>query len=186
MSKRTTSKLTPIWDTLSPKPIWTPYICVGCHTDKGMRIYTSREHLLLHSLWHEFETARFQLVKYQALVNALLYYVTIPTHPNTTSQPSLWITAKVSTSAWAELVSACKGNENNRKVVSFPIIFFKKHKGSVVWRHTNNHKSPLSILLWTNHPAPPRSGCFANQHYALHHTKLSSKDGGSSSYLSLA
>ena len=118
-------------------------------------------------------------------VNAL-YYVTIPTHPNTTSQPSLWITAKVSTSAWAELVSACKGNENNRKVVSFPIIFFKKHKGSVVWRHTNNHKSPLSILLWTNHPAPPRSECFANQHYAPHHTKSSSLDGGSSSFLSLA
>lgn len=32
----------------------------------------------------------------------------------------------------SERVSACKGNENNRKVVSFPIIFFKKHKGSVV------------------------------------------------------
>ena len=32
----------------------------------------------------------------------------------------------------SERVSVCKGNENNRKVVSFPIIFFKKHKGSVV------------------------------------------------------
>lgn len=32
----------------------------------------------------------------------------------------------------SERVSSCKGNENNRKVVSFPIIFFKKHKGSVV------------------------------------------------------
>lgn len=32
----------------------------------------------------------------------------------------------------SERVSACKGNENNRKVVSFPIIFFKKHKDSVV------------------------------------------------------
>ena len=31
-----------------------------------------------------------------------------------------------------ERVSSCKGNENNRKVVSFPIIFFKKHKDSVV------------------------------------------------------
>ena len=31
-----------------------------------------------------------------------------------------------------EWVSVCKGNENNRKVVSFPIIFFKKHKNSVV------------------------------------------------------
>ena len=32
----------------------------------------------------------------------------------------------------SERVSACKGNENNRIVVSFPIIFFKKHKDSVV------------------------------------------------------
>ena len=32
----------------------------------------------------------------------------------------------------SERVSACKSNENNRKVVSFPIIFFKKHKDSVV------------------------------------------------------
>ena len=26
----------------------------------------------------------------------------------------------------SEWVSACKGNENNRKVVSFPIIFFQE------------------------------------------------------------
>ena len=32
----------------------------------------------------------------------------------------------------SERVSAYKGNENNWKVVSFPIIFFKKHKDSVV------------------------------------------------------
>ena len=32
----------------------------------------------------------------------------------------------------SEWVSACKGNENNRKVASFPIIIFKKHKNSTV------------------------------------------------------
>ena len=32
----------------------------------------------------------------------------------------------------SERISACKGNENNRKIVSFPIIFFNKHKDSVV------------------------------------------------------
>lgn len=32
----------------------------------------------------------------------------------------------------SERVSACKGNENNRKGYDFPIIFFKKHKDSVV------------------------------------------------------
>ena len=71
-------------------------------------------------------------------VNALLYYVTTPLYPKTTSQPSLWITAKVSTSAWAELVSACKGNENNRKVVSFPIIFFARYNKYLEITHIRN------------------------------------------------
>ena len=32
----------------------------------------------------------------------------------------------------SERVSACKGNENNRKVASFPIIIFQEHKNSAV------------------------------------------------------
>ena len=32
----------------------------------------------------------------------------------------------------SERVSVCKGNENNRKVVSFPTIIFQEHKNSAV------------------------------------------------------
>ena len=32
----------------------------------------------------------------------------------------------------SERVSACKGNENNRKVASFPINIFQEHKNSAV------------------------------------------------------
>lgn len=47
----------------------------------------------------------------------------------------------------SERVSACKDNENNRKVVSFPIIFFKKHKRFFRVRAHNSHKAIVFILL---------------------------------------
>ena len=46
----------------------------------------------------------------------------------------------------SEWVSACKGNENNRKVVSFPIIFFKKHKRSCCVKAHNSHKARVILL----------------------------------------
>ena len=52
--------------------------------------------------------------------------------PKSSSQPSLFEKEEKHQLGVSERVSACKGNENNRIVVSFPIIFFKKHKDSVV------------------------------------------------------
>ena len=52
--------------------------------------------------------------------------------PKSSSQPSPFKKEEKHQLGVSERVSACKGNENNRKVVSFPIIFFKKHKDSVV------------------------------------------------------
>lgn len=46
----------------------------------------------------------------------------------------------------SERVSACKGNENNRKVVSFPIIFFKKHKRFFRVKAHNSHKARVILL----------------------------------------